>query len=115
MYVTAADFPAGEYRVVAITYRKCCKTFVLDNGAMVYCSKAKPFFQKYVPTDEDRSLGKYAIVSEKRTAQGEWDTSSTGHIVPLFGTNHLIDKSCWCGPTQEKDDEWVDFFAHASS
>lgn len=112
VYVAEADFPPGNYRVVGITYRRCCKSLVLDNGATIYCSQAKLVFPKFVPTEAERECGKYIVVFERVREDGEWDIFSTAHILPLFGRNHIIDKSCWCEPRSHKSDDGTDFFVH---
>ena len=58
VYVANADFPAGQYRVVGITYRRCCKSLILDNGATIYCSQAKLVYPKFIPTEAERKRGK---------------------------------------------------------
>lgn len=115
VYVADAGFPPGNYRVVKITYRRCCKSFVLDNGATVYCSQAKPVYPKFVPSDDERKRGKYVLVFEMTTGNGEWDIFSTAHILPLFGKNHIIDKSCWCEPRPHKSDDGTYFLVHKAN
>ena len=112
VYVAEADFPPGNYRVVEVTRRRCCKSLVLDNGATVYCSQTKPVFPKFVPTEADLRRGKYAVVFQRVREDGEWDIFSTAHILPLFGRNHVIDRSCWCEPQSHQSDDGTDFFVH---
>lgn len=115
VHVDDADCLPGNYRVVKITYRRCCKSFVLDNGATVYCSQAKPVYRKFVPMDADRKRGKYALVFERALANGESDIFSTPHIIPIFGRNHILHAECWCEPQPHKSDDGTYFFVHKTN
>jgi hypothetical protein len=53
--------------------------------------------ERYVPTAEEKSRGKWAVVFEKLLSDGTADFESTAHVIPIFGTEHYITDLCWCG------------------
>ncbi len=69
--------------------------------------------QSYVPTDDDRSRGKYAALTERKLEDGSPDWDSTVHMIPVFDRKpHLVHSACWCGVIEMRD---PDYYEHRSS
>ena len=60
--------------------------------------------EMYIPSENEKAAGSWAVVCEKLLEDGTPDLASTKHIIPIAGRHHEIGISCWCGPTLETRD-----------
>ena len=66
----------------------------------------------YVPTAEEKAMGRYAALTERLLEDGTPDWDSTIHMIPTFGMHHLIHSACWCEPKPMYD---PDYYEHEAS
>lgn len=60
--------------------------------------------ETYIPTEEEKRRGNWAVVCERLDEDGDPDFSSTVHIIPVHGLVHEIALTCWCGPQVQHED-----------
>ena len=72
--------------------------------------------ETYIPTEEDRSRGNWAVVFEDfDEVEQEPDTDSNCHMVPIKGIYHQLTKNCWCSPTSEPMNNGHTMYKHRIS
>lgn len=69
----------------------------------------------YLPSDAERSAGKWAVLHESWSKANGPDYESTAHVMPTFGVPHVISGECWCGPQALPRKDGSIFYVHEAS